>query len=98
MFLLVLSYYVALYSLIFEIAEVVFAGHKADPGTSPTGTLSANSLELKQRVAYDRFVDHCEVWSHHAAHGDRCANNPLMVHMDGEGGTITRFPSLSPRT
>ena len=29
----------ALYSLIFEIAEVVFAGHKADPGTSPTGTL-----------------------------------------------------------
>jgi hypothetical protein len=39
MFLLVLSYYVALYSLIFEIAEVVFAGHKANPGTSPTGTL-----------------------------------------------------------
>jgi hypothetical protein len=39
MFLLVFSYYVALYSLIFEIAEVVFAGHKADPGTSPTGTL-----------------------------------------------------------
>jgi hypothetical protein len=33
---------VALYSLIFEIAEVVFTGHKADPGTSPTGTLKAN--------------------------------------------------------
>jgi hypothetical protein len=63
------------------------SAHSMLPGSFTTGVVSANSLELKQRVAYNRFVDHCEVWSHHAAHGDRCANNPLMVHMDGEGGT-----------
>jgi hypothetical protein len=51
MFLLVLSYYVALYSLIFEIAEVVFAGHKADPGTSPTGTLSYRARGRDLRIA-----------------------------------------------
>jgi hypothetical protein len=51
MFLLVLSYYVALYSLIFEIAEVVFAGHKADPGTSPTGTLSYRARGRDLQIA-----------------------------------------------
>jgi hypothetical protein len=40
-FLSIFSYYVALYSLIFEIAKMVFCVHCANPCTARTGTLVA---------------------------------------------------------
>jgi hypothetical protein len=55
MFLLIFNYYMALYSVIFEIAKMVFRVHCANPCTARTGTVllrDANASEMRKIVTF----------------------------------------------
>ncbi|KAF1940402.1 hypothetical protein EJ02DRAFT_325295, partial [Clathrospora elynae] len=51
------------------------------PGLSTTGLVDYNNLERKQQQAYKMFLNHCFDWT------EGHSPEPLLVQMEGEGGT-----------